>query len=325
MDIGDVINGWRIVEDAGAGRTGHVFIVCREGDPNRLFALKMQRADRPEVAPDANAREAALLRAGMKKSPRVMPALVETGEWRGVPYFVMERIEGIDFPVPARRYRRFCVEAFAALAELHSWLVHCDIAPCHLGRKGGGIAFIDFDASLPHAEAARGGRCVGTDPYIAPEVASAGRLSEQSDMYSLAMVLLERCPKGLRDCFDPVLRECLRPAPADRPRSALDMATRLRTCKPPHHRFRAIVKWTALAVASAVFVYGVVMFWSFRARWESSQRLYPGEISAEAHYRSGCILLERGDVTNAVMHLNDAARLGNAKAKEMLRRLWLAP
>ena len=155
MDVGDVINGWRIVEDAGAGRSGHVFIVCREGDPDRLFALKMQRTDRPDVAPDANAREAALLRAGMKKSPRVMPALVEVGEWRGVPFFVMERIEGIDFPIPARRYRRFCVEAFTALAELHSWLVHCDIAPCHLGRKGGGIAFVDFDAALPHAEAAR--------------------------------------------------------------------------------------------------------------------------------------------------------------------------
>ena len=133
MDIGDVISGWRIVEDTGAGRSGHVFIVCREGDPDRLFALKMQRTDRPDVAPDANAREAALLRAGMKKSSRVMPALVEVGEWRGVPFFVMERIEGIDYPIPARRYRRFCVEAFTALAELHSWLVHCDIAPCHLG------------------------------------------------------------------------------------------------------------------------------------------------------------------------------------------------
>ena len=195
MDIGDEINGWRIVEDAGVGRSGHVFIVCREGDPDRLFALKMQRTD----------------------------------------------------------------------------------------------------------------------------------ISEQSDMYALAMVLMEHCPKRQRDCFDPVLRECLRPAPADRPRSALDMATRLRTCKPPHHRFRAIVKWTALAFASAVFVYGIVMFGSYHTRRERSQRLYPGEITAGAHYRSGCILLERGDVTNAVMHLNDAARLGNAKAKEMLRRLRLAP
>ena len=70
-----------------------------------------------------------------------------------------------------------------------------------LYRKGGGIAFVDFDASLPHAEAARGGRCVGTAPYIAPEVASAGRLSEQADMYALAMVLMEHCPKGY---FKPV-------------------------------------------------------------------------------------------------------------------------
>ena len=53
MEIGDVISGWRIVEDAGTGRSGHVFIVCREGDPDSLFALKMQRTDRPDVAPDA--------------------------------------------------------------------------------------------------------------------------------------------------------------------------------------------------------------------------------------------------------------------------------
>ena len=69
--------------------------------------------------------------------------------------------------------------------------------------------------------------------------------------------------------------------------------------------------------------YGMVV--SYHTRRERSQRLYPGEITAVAHYRSGCILLERGDVTNAVLHFNDAARLGNAKAKEMLRCLRLAP
>ena len=323
MEIGDVICGWRIVEDAGAGRSGHVFIVCREGAPDRLFALKMQRTDRPDVAPDANAREAALLRAGMKKSPRVMPELVEVGEWRGVPFFVMERIEGIDFPIPARRYRQFCVEAFTALAELHSWLVHCDIAPCHLGRKGGGIAFIDFDASLPHAEAASGGRCVGTDPYIAPEVASAGRLSEQSDMYSLAMVLLEHCPKRQRDCFDPVLRECLRPAPADRPRSALDMATRLRTCKPPHHRFRAIVKYTALAFASAVFIYGIVMFGSFMARRSDIRKCCADPIAAKAELDTADAYCAHGDMTNAVRHLRAAAFLGSEEATNRLKALRL--
>ena len=47
MDVGDVINGWRIVEDAGAGWSGHVFIVCREGDPDSLFALKMRGVGSP--------------------------------------------------------------------------------------------------------------------------------------------------------------------------------------------------------------------------------------------------------------------------------------
>ena len=85
------------------------------------------------------------------------------------------------------------------------------------------------------------------------------------------------------------------------------------------------MKWTALAFASAVFIYGIVMVVSYQTRRESAKRLYPGEITAVAHYRSGCILLERGDVTNAVLHFNDVARLGNAKAKEMLRCLRLAP
>ena len=42
MDIGDVINGWRIVEDAGAGRSGHVFIVYREGDPSKYVGERYE-------------------------------------------------------------------------------------------------------------------------------------------------------------------------------------------------------------------------------------------------------------------------------------------
>ena len=83
------------------------------------------------------------------------------------------------------------------------------------------------------------------------------------------------------------------------------------------------MKYTALAVASAVFVYGIVMFRSFMARWENSQRLYPGEITAGAHYRSGRVLLERGDVTNAVKHLRAAAFLGSEEATNRLEALRL--
>ena len=61
----------------------------------------------------------------------------------------------------------------------------------------------------------------------------------QSDLFALATILIERCPKPKRDCFEPVLRECLRPDPAERPGSAAEFAERLRTCRPHHHLRRA--------------------------------------------------------------------------------------
>ena len=83
------------------------------------------------------------------------------------------------------------------------------------------------------------------------------------------------------------------------------------------------MKYTALAVASAVFIYGIVMVVSYQTRRESAKRLYPGEITAGAHYRSGRVLLERGDVTNAVKHLRAAAFLGSEEATNRLEALRL--
>ena len=196
-----------------------------------------------------------------------MPELIEVGEHDGAPFFVMEKIEGVDYPIPAKAYRAFCVEAFTALGELHqAGLLHCDLTPLHLGWKNGKIAFIDFDSAHTFAEAARNTDCIGTDPYIAPEVASRGKLSVQSDLFALATILTERCPKKLRDCFEPVLRECLRPDPAERPGSAAEFAERLRTCRPPHHRFKAAAKWAGIAVMAVLALYGIIASASYHYR-----------------------------------------------------------
>ena len=184
MDVGDVINGWRIVEDAGAGRSGHVFIVCREGDPDRLFALKMQRTDRPDVAPDANAREAALLRAGMKKSPRVMPALVEAGEWRGVPFFVMERIEGIDFGVHgigrasfvARPLRHRPVPSGAKGRRDRVYRLRCRAAPC----GGGAWRTVRRHRPLHRARGGERGAAFRTGGHVRACDGAYGALSEET-------------------------------------------------------------------------------------------------------------------------------------------------
>jgi hypothetical protein len=53
-----------------------------------------------------------------------MPALVEVGEWRGVPFSVMERIEGIDYSIPATRSGKklFPRDHFHCTIHIKGWL-----------------------------------------------------------------------------------------------------------------------------------------------------------------------------------------------------------
>ena len=236
-----------------------------------------------------------------------MPKLIETGEWNGLPFFVMELIEGVDYPIPAKAYRAFCVEAFTALEELHrAGLLHCDLTPAHLGWKNGKLAFIDFDSAHTFAEAVKNKDCIGTDPYIAPEVASRGEISKQSDLFALATILIERCPEKLRDCFEPVLRECLKPEPGERPPSAAVVAEHLRRAKPPHHRFKAAVKWAAAALAT----YGLIAAATYAYRRGKMLKQEDREIQSYAEYVAGegCKALD--DPTNAVYFLERALKDG---------------
>lgn len=262
LSPGLCIDGWHILEGVHQGHVGRVFTVFREGHPEQLYALKLLREDR--IADHAETIQKEAKRLKVTDAPDRMPRLVETGSWMGLPYFVMERLDEVDYPIPDRAYRAYCVDACEALADLHrADIIHCDITTIHLVRKNGRLAFIDFDNAHTHMEAANSTEhCIGTDPYIAPEVADKGMLSEQSDIYSLAYVLRAHCPPKLVKCFGPVLEKAMSRDPEDRPGSAAELAERLRTCRTPHRRFRAVC-WAAAAVA-AVFVVSMVGFRMFR-------------------------------------------------------------
>ena len=316
------IGGWRVVDEPEVGRVGRAFVVCKDDEPTRRFVLKLWRDDQPGLERAVNAKEAERLRT--TKAPQRMPKLIETGEWNGLPFFVMEPIEGVDYPIPAKVYRAFCVEAFTALEELHlAGLLHCDLTPAHLGWKNGKLAFIDFDSAHTFAEAVKNKDCIGTDPYIAPEVASRGEISKQSDMYSLAMILIDRCPEKLRDTLEPVLRECLKPEPGERPPSAAVVAELLRRAKSQHHRFKAAAKWTA--IAGGVILLGLVAVNTglYFFRRAAVERKYGDRIEMKVNRRSGLAFLERGDLTNAVRRLRIARQLGSQEAAAKLEELRL--
>ena len=310
---GSYINDWHILGkdwQARQGRIGRVFAVFRDERPDRLFALKLLREDRLETDRRTIEREAERIRAA--KAPDHMPAFIEKGTWLGLPYFVMELLDDVDYPIQPRDYRAYCVGAFEALAALHrADILHCDITPLHLVRKNGHYAFIDFDNARGRFEAADARRCVGTDPYIAPEVAREALFSEQSDIFSLARVLHEHCPKKrLMKCFGPVLMQAMDPDPKDRPGSAAELAERLRTCRAPHRRL-LIVCGTLLI--GFVAIVGVMMEVG-KFRYESAARRHQQRVDAESAINTALECMKRRDYGRAEEILKPIARGGYARS-----------
>ena len=91
----------------------------------------------------------------------------------------------------------------------------------------------------------------------------------------------------MRECFEPVLGECLRPEPGNRPKNAALVAERLRTCKPPHHRFKAAVKWAGVAVAVGVVGLGSIMSGRTWQRRKELKARYAAMIAARAEALAG--------------------------------------
>ena len=78
-----------------------------------------------------------------------------------------------------------------------------------------------------------------------------------------------------------------------------------------------------MAVASAVFVYGIVMFGSFITRWSDIRKCCADPIAAKAELDTADAYCAHGDMTNAVRHLRAAAFLGSEEATNRLKALRL--
>lgn len=291
---GSYINDWNILGEDRQGRIGRVFTVFRDERPDRLFALKLLREDKLETDRRTFEREAERLLEA--KAPDHMPAFIEKGTWLGLPYFVMELLDDVDYPIQPRDYRAYCVGAFEALAALHrADILHCDITPLHLVRKNGHYAFIDFDNARGRFQATDARRCVGTDPYIPPEVAREAFFSEQSDIFSLARVLHEHCPKPLMKCFGPVLAQAMDPDPKARPGSAAELAERLQTCRAPHKRLLIVCGTLVIGFVSFVVVMaGVGMF-----RYQSTVSRHRPLIDAKARFNAALQCMKDKDFDGA--------------------------
>jgi HD-like signal output (HDOD) protein len=132
------------------------------------------------------------------------------GESNGVPYLVMEYIQGrtltdrllAEAPMPLEEIIRIGLQTASGLSMAHAHgLVHRDIKPANLllENDSGRVKIVDFGLAQVIAEVSptRGQTVEGSPHFMSPEQAQAKPTDARSDMFSLGCVLYTACTAQL--------------------------------------------------------------------------------------------------------------------------------
>ncbi len=260
-----VAGRYRLLGVLGRGGHGEVW-EAEDALTGALVAVKLL-GDSAGVEPARVRREVAALR--LLRLPGVVPMLDE-GIDGGAAFLVMERVSGAPFPGRGRKGWSELAGVTAALLETLSRIhaagvVHRDLKPGNvlvddLGRPTILDFGLSFGASLGLGLTGEG-RVLGTPDYLAPEQILGDPITPATDLYAIGVVLFEalsgrlpheaddfqtlmrvrltEAPPPLRDVAPDVppavaaaVDALLAIAPAERPRSADELLSRLAEQRP---------------------------------------------------------------------------------------------
>jgi len=200
--LGTSLNGrYRLEARIASGGMSTVYRALDEILERQVAVKLMNR----EIASDSDQlerfrREA---RAVAQLSHPHIVGVIDAGEDDGRPYIVFEYVEGETLKERIRRHGRlpinesvaYAIEIARALGAAHSrHIVHRDVKPQNvLIDQEGSAKVTDFGIArtLEEDGLTADGRVLGTTDYVSPEQALGQRVTGQSDLYSLGVVLYE--------------------------------------------------------------------------------------------------------------------------------------
>ncbi|HEV2718811.1 MAG TPA: protein kinase [Thermoanaerobaculia bacterium] len=191
-------------------------------------------------------------------------------------YLVMELVKGESLdrviargPIAPSKAIEIMLEVASAIAEAHAFgIIHRDIKPENIMIAANGVKVLDFGVAreIHGSKLTQVGVVMGTPDYMSPEQVQGRLLDAQSDIFSLGTVLYEmlsgRKPfegDSAVDVFIEIVSKphppltnvprfvaaavdrCLAKNPADRFRSAAELAEALSFLEPDRVRLRALI------------------------------------------------------------------------------------
>ena len=229
---------YQFLRELGRGGMGIVYLFT-DTVLERPVAIKILKPEvTTAVTQERFLREARTL--ARLQHPNVV-RIMDTGERDGVPYIIMEFLEGSTLRqrldagerLSIAQVRTLGLQLLDALGPAHAaGIVHRDLKPANIFFDGGAARLVDFGiASEPTLEGdslTRTGQLLGTHDYMSPEQRTGRQVDGRADLYSLALVLFEALTGHLPAPLKPlpwkrvsrplivVLQRALAPEPADR-------------------------------------------------------------------------------------------------------------
>ncbi len=204
---GHRLGSYEIVELLGQGAMGAVYLAQDLELPRRV-AVKVPHRDRFRSPQEV---ERFLEEAGTiarLKHPGIVPIYHLGRDAEGMPFIVMEYIEGVSLEkmlqterLPPARIAGLMAEIADAVHYAHrQGFIHRDLKPANvLLDKEGRPHVVDFGLAVHESvQRRKAGQYAGTPPYMAPEQVrgEAHRLDGRADVWALGVMLYEMLSGG---------------------------------------------------------------------------------------------------------------------------------
>lgn len=206
--VGQVLKDrYRIIDSLGRGGFGAVFR-AEDLEQGTVCAVKALRPALIESTEMYNRfRREAQLPSSMGH-PNIVDILDSGKSPEGVPFFVMEYLEGEDLgailrrlgPLPWRRVFKIALQLCSALAAAHqAGILHRDVKPENVfvvaGPSDDFVKVLDFGiAKRTNREGSiitRVGAFIGTPEYMSPEQATGDELDHRVDIYGVGILIYQ--------------------------------------------------------------------------------------------------------------------------------------